>query len=258
MKPISVMLVDDNPTFLRATAQFIQAHDDLSIVGAVEEGQDALEQVQALRPQVILVDLAMIGMPGLEVIPRLRELMPNAGIIALTLLNTNNFRKAALEAGADAFVPKATMRTDLLPTIRQIVRAEDEKVDQISSDTSAAAARRILVTEDNADLGRLYSKALRKSGYEVHLALTIPEARDLLQSMRFDVLLCDIHMGEDRGTVLLQDYSEKLATSGTQIIMVSGQAQYRGMCEQMGADFFLEKPVAISTLVALVNRLAAR
>jgi DNA-binding NarL/FixJ family response regulator len=79
-----------------------------------------------------------------------------------------------------------------------------------------------------------------------------------LDDSRFDVVLCDIHMGSDRGTDLLREYGNTLATSGTLIIVVSGQAQYRNTCEDLGADFFLEKPVAISTLVTLLNRVAAQ
>ena len=57
---------------------------------------------------------------------------------------------------------------------------------------------------------------------------------------------------------LLREYAEVFATSGTQIVMVSGESHYRDVCEEMGADFFLEKPVAIGTLVGLVDRLTAR
>ena len=73
--------------------------------------------------------------------------------------------------------------------------------------------------------------------------------------VRYD---CDIHMGRERGTDLLRDYSSELFSSGTQVVMISGEARYRDMCEEMGVDFFLEKPVAMSTLVALADRLTAR
>jgi len=263
MKPISVLLVDDNPTFLRATTQFLNAHDDITVVGVARGGEEALAQIPFLQPQVILVDLAMVGLSGLEAIPLLRSLTPSTGIIALTLLDAGHFREAALKAGADDFVPKARMRTDLLPAIRQLAgvdAAEGAEATQPTPpmpDNGSKAPRRILVMEDDAHLSRLYSKALRASDYEVYTARTIKEAHDMLDNVRFDVLLCDIHMGSDRGTDLLREHATDLATKGTQVIMISGQAQYRGLCEELGVDFFLEKPVAISTLVALVDRLTA-
>ena len=60
------------------------------------------------------------------------------------------------------------------------------------------------------------------------------------------------------GTDLLSEYAESFAANRTQVVMVSAEAQYRDMCEEMGADFFLEKPVAVGTLVALVDRLTTR
>ncbi len=259
---ISVMLVDDSLTFLRATTQFLEVHDDVVIVGTANEGKEALVQVEGLQPQVILIDLAMPGLPGLETIPRLRSIMPNVGIIALTVMNTNSFRQAALAAGADIFIPKATMRTDLLPAIRRLVRTGRKKVAEPAMPTlgenGQPVSRCILVMEDNAHLRRLFGKALRASGYQVHTAGTLQEARDVLAQVRFDVLLCDIHMGDDRGTDLLREHADTFATIGTQVVMVSGEAHYRDMCEEMGADFFLEKPVAVGTLVALVDRLTAR
>jgi DNA-binding NarL/FixJ family response regulator len=261
MEPISVLLLDDNPTFLRATAQFLEAHEDMTVVGTFDKGEEALAQALNLQPQVVLVDLAMISLPGLEVIPRLRKTMPQVGIIALTLMNTNNFRRAALKAGADDFIPKATMRTDLIPAIQKVARSDRKGMAEptaVVSDNGSGATRRLLVIEDNAELRRLYSRALRRTGFEVCMAGTIQQAQELLDDSRFDVVLCDIHMGSDRGTDLLREYGNTLATSGTLIIVVSGQAQYRNTCEDLGADFFLEKPVAISTLVTLLNRVAAQ
>jgi CheY-like chemotaxis protein len=261
--PISVLLVDDSLTFLRATTQFLEAHDDIIVVGTAADGEEALTLAEKLRPQVILTDLAMPCLPGLQAIPRLRAMLPEAGIIALTVMNTNSFQQAALAAGADVFIPKASMRTDLIPSIRQLAgtgreeRVEPEEFHPKTGD-GASGPRRVLIMEDNAQLLRLFNKALRTSGYDVHAAETIQEARDMLTQVRFDVLLCDIHMGEDRGTDLLREYAEKFATDGTQVVVVSGQAQYRNICEEMGADFFLEKPVAVGTLVALVDRLTAR
>ena len=105
---------------------------------------------------------------------------------------------------------------------------------------------------------RLYYKALRSAGYEVNTAGTVQEARDILTQVHFDLLLCDIQMGDERGTDLLNEYAGALFTSGAQVVIVSGQPQYRDMCIDLGVDFFLEKPVAIGTLVTLVDRLTAR
>ncbi len=124
---ICVLLVDDHEAFLRVATEFLQRHDDLTVVGAARGGEEALAQAQDLRPQVILVDLNMPGLSGLETIPRLRAMLPEAGIIALTLLDPKVFRQAALAAGADDFVPKANLGTDLLPAIRRVTQTGQPK-----------------------------------------------------------------------------------------------------------------------------------
>lgn len=118
---ISVLLVDDHEAFLRVATEFLQRHNELSVVGAARGGEEALTQAQDLRPQVVLVDLNMPGLSGLETIPLLRAMLPEAGIIALTLLDPKVFRQAALAAGADDFVLKANLSTHLLPAIRRVV-----------------------------------------------------------------------------------------------------------------------------------------
>ena len=122
MDPASVLLVDDNPTFLHILTRFLResCQDEVVVVGTAGGGKEAMAKVQDLRPQVVLLDLAMPGMTGLDVMPCLRRMMPEVGIIALTLLNTNGYRDAALAAGADEFVAKANLHTDLLPAIRRV------------------------------------------------------------------------------------------------------------------------------------------
>ena len=125
MNPISVLIADDNPTFLRIVTRFLeeQSRKTVSVVATARGGEEALAQAEALRPQVVLIDLNMPGLSGLEAIPRLRRALPDAGIIAVTLLDTDAYRQAALAAGADDFVSKITLNAELLPAIRRVALA---------------------------------------------------------------------------------------------------------------------------------------
>jgi len=122
MTAISLLLVDDSPVFLSIATRFLRAYDDLVVAGVAGGGQEALAQARDLRPQVVVLDLRMPGLPGLEVIPLLRALLPQVGIVVLTLLGGNGYREAALAAGADDFVAKAAMSTDLVPAIRRVAQ----------------------------------------------------------------------------------------------------------------------------------------
>jgi DNA-binding NarL/FixJ family response regulator len=127
MKPISVLLVDDNPVFLRITTRFLQQHGDVVVVGAAGGGQEALALVQELKPELVVIDLAMPGLSGLATIPLLQVVLPEVGLIALTVLDTNGYRQAALGAGANDFVPKASLDTDLLPAIQRVAQGNPSR-----------------------------------------------------------------------------------------------------------------------------------
>jgi len=119
-KPISVLLIDDNVTFLRIAARFLRDQTDINVVGTATDGEEGLIKAKKLKPQIILLDLAMPNLPGLDAIPLLREIQHEVKLIALTMLDTDAYRIAAKTAGADAFVAKASMGSELLPTIRRI------------------------------------------------------------------------------------------------------------------------------------------
>jgi two-component system response regulator NreC len=118
---IRVLVVDDNEAFLRVATDFLRRHDELTVVGAICGGEEALAQAQDLQPEVILIGL---DKPGLETISGLRKVLPGVGIIALTLLEGNTYRQAAMAAGADDLVRKAELATDLLPVIRRVTQAK--------------------------------------------------------------------------------------------------------------------------------------
>jgi len=125
---ISVVLVDDHEAFLNIAASFLRRHGEVSVVGAFTRSQEALKRVPGLHPHVILFDLNMPGQSGLEAIPLLREALPDSGIIALSLMDGSVYEKAALDAGADAFVAKSDMISDLLPAIHRAMEEHQLQV----------------------------------------------------------------------------------------------------------------------------------
>jgi two-component system response regulator NreC len=124
MDSISVLIVDNNLTFLRIVRRFLEELEGVTIVGAIQASTDVLERITVLEPNVVLIDITMPNLPGgVHFISRLREALPGANIIALTLINTEGYRQAALEAGADDFVPKADVGAGLIAAMQRIRRA---------------------------------------------------------------------------------------------------------------------------------------
>lgn len=259
MDSISVLMIDDNPAFLRVTSEFLDGGGDVHVVGTATKGKDALALVRQHKPQIALVDIAMPDVSGLELVPTLRSEHPNLGIIILTVMSSAGFRQASLRAGANAFIPKARMRTELLPTIRQLAQRPPSaaySAPEMTTDPQNAQPR-ILVIEDDPSLGEIYRKAITSADYDVDAADNLATARGYLSTKHYDVVVCDVHIGDDRATHLLREFAETLIGSGSQIMMVSGEPQYQAVCQEIGADLFMVKPVAISTLLSLINRLTA-
>jgi DNA-binding NarL/FixJ family response regulator len=116
---IRIFLVVANRAFLHITTRFLKRHDELVVVGVIHSGEDALEQVQELRPQVVVLDVDTPGQAGLETVHCLRTMLPQVGIIALSLLDAEGYHQAVLAAGADDLVAKAVLSTQLLPAIQR-------------------------------------------------------------------------------------------------------------------------------------------
>jgi DNA-binding NarL/FixJ family response regulator len=127
MERLSVLLVDDDPTFLQIAAEFLRGFDEIDLVGTADGGQAAIDAARELQPQVIVLDLIMPGMNGLEALPYLRALVPATVIIAISVATTNGYRLAALDTGADAFIPKRNLNSELLPAIRRLAQAGSSK-----------------------------------------------------------------------------------------------------------------------------------
>lgn len=122
-----LMLVDDEATFLRIETLFLETHykNDVHVIGTASSGEECLAKAQLLAPDVILIDLNMPGLSGLQTIPLLRIMFPEIRIVALTLNDGENSRRAVLAAGGNELVSKATMSTDLMPAIRRVM-AQDQ------------------------------------------------------------------------------------------------------------------------------------
>ncbi|MCH7662934.1 MAG: response regulator [Chloroflexi bacterium] len=192
---------------------------------------------------------------GLQLIPLLRKSMPDLGIVALTVHDNDQYREAAMDAGADAFITKSRILQNLEPTIKEVKSAQAPKpTDTPKAEFTGSRSMRILVMDDDPGLLTIYSKALSHKSYEVDLAATMDAARAHIDEYVYGVFICDIHMGDERGTDLLAELGGYLKSQGTEIIMASAYGQYRFMTESYGSEYFLEKPVSIHTLVTLIER----
>ena len=119
----SLMLVDDNPTFRRIIEDFIDKQARFARMEWAQNGKQAIDLARQKEPEVVLLDLGMPDISGLEVLPILRSILPGAIIVVVTLMDSDSYRQAAVQAGADGFVAKSRLNADLMPTLDGLIEA---------------------------------------------------------------------------------------------------------------------------------------
>jgi len=121
--PTTILIVDDNSGVRNVLTRILQKGREFSVVGEAEDGSEALELARALSPDLILMDLAMPRVNGLEATRKIKVERPGTKVIILTRYDEGAYRQAATQSGADAFLPKGTRLAELLATIRRVVQA---------------------------------------------------------------------------------------------------------------------------------------
>ena len=128
--PLRILIADDSTLFLTCLHRLLDAQTLVQVVGTAANGREAIHQADALAPDLVLMDLDMPGMDGLQATTLLRRRQPNTRIILMTLDETVKARAAARAHGAHGFVGKSRMVGDLMTEIKRVFElkhAEDER-----------------------------------------------------------------------------------------------------------------------------------
>lgn len=120
MKRVRLLVVDDEARVRRGLRMRLTSEPDLEIVGEAADGGEALHLALALQPDVVVIDLLMPGMDGIQVIHLLRAAVPVSSVLAFSIRDELAVRRAAAAAGATAFVGKQEGPDRLLAAIREV------------------------------------------------------------------------------------------------------------------------------------------
>jgi NarL family two-component system response regulator LiaR len=144
MSPITVLVVDDHDLLREGVSSCLSAFDDLEVIGEAASGEEGLEAAVRLRPDVVVIDLIMPGIGGVEAIRRMRAANESIGLLALSTFAHGDLIRETIDAGASGYLVKSVDTEGLAQAVRDVAAGRGS----FSSDVT-----RVLAASDRADIG---------------------------------------------------------------------------------------------------------
>lgn len=158
---ISVMLVDDHDLIREGIKQILELEDDIDVIGQANNGEDAIQEAVEYNPNVILLDINMPKMNGIDVLRRLKDLGVRSRVIMLTIHDDREYILETMKIGADGYILKDSDAESLVRAIRDVSRGQTYVQPSIAS----LLAERGMGNEEDEDFQKV--NALTKREYEV-------------------------------------------------------------------------------------------
>lgn len=123
-RKIRIVLADDHAIVRRGFQLILRSHDDLEVVGEAATGLEAVALAEKLRPDIVVMDVSMPELNGIEATRRIEQVAPSTRVVALSMHRDSVYVREMLRAGARAYLLKESAEADLLTAIRAVARGE--------------------------------------------------------------------------------------------------------------------------------------
>ena len=124
MNKIRALIVDDHAVLRAGLQLLINSQDDMEVVGEASDGTEAIAKVKDLKPDVVILDLAMVGQAGIPTIHQIRNCSPETRVLVLTMYGDQAYLRLAMEAGANGYIVKSAAHTELLRATREVIQGQ--------------------------------------------------------------------------------------------------------------------------------------
>jgi len=150
-RAIQILLVDDHQVVREGLRALLQGQPDFKLIGEAEDGSEAIRKVMQLRPDVVVLDLMLRGVQGLEVLRQIHKEVPRTRVVILSMHSDLAYVVEALQNGAAAYVLKASPSSEVLQAIREAVAGRRYLSPEFSEDDVDAYARQVGPGRDRVD-----------------------------------------------------------------------------------------------------------
>src|ERR671934_731262 len=139
-EPIKVLIVDDIPSTLDNLQKLLSFEPDIQVVATATNGKEGIEQAKKLAPDIILMDVNMPIVDGIQATETLAQEAPNSPVIIMSVQGERDYLRRAMQSGAREFLIKPFSGDELIASIRRVYQLEQKKESFLAKSTTAAAA----------------------------------------------------------------------------------------------------------------------
>jgi DNA-binding NarL/FixJ family response regulator len=167
-RPVRVLIVDDHEVVRRGTRELLEKAGGIEVVGEAQDGEEAIEGVARLQPDVVLMDLALPGMNGAEATRRIKQRSPSTAVLALSAYDDDQYVFALHDAGAAGYLLKNVRGPQLVDAVRKVWAGESvlhpsieaKLLHRAAGQAAAAAPGREHLTQREVEVLRLAARGL--------------------------------------------------------------------------------------------------
>src|SRR5438067_2440467 len=204
--PIRVLLADDHALVREGTRRLLETEDDVEVVAEAASGEEAIEAVQRLRPNIAIMDIAMPGIGGIEATRIIKVHCPETAVLVLSAYDDEPYLLALLEAGAAGFLLKNVHGQELINAIRAVSRGEailprglaEKVMRRLGSRSDPTQRSADLLSEREFDVLRLAARGLPNKEIARRMGLSIRTVHSHLAN-----IFTKMHVGSRTEAVLL-------------------------------------------------------
>jgi two-component system, chemotaxis family, chemotaxis protein CheY len=251
-----ILIVDDNKEFLGVAERFLLSDPQIEVVGTAHSGPEAIDSVIRLKPDLVLMDIAMPEMNGLEATRKIKEEPDPPLVVILTLYDNPEYRDVAKEIRADGFLSKSEFGTRLIPLIHELwARLSPEPSSKEKS------MKHILIVDDSTTMRRMVLASLQGiRDVRFSEAGNGLEAIEKMTLAPVDLLTLDLNMPEMHGLEVLKFLRShrKFRDIPVVVLTTRGDEESRKACQSAGVSLYITKPFDPHTFARSVEELIGR